>query len=390
MKKRPEFTLMTKKILLLVLIAGALFFLFPKTESFNLQKYLDKCDANETQAATVCWKEIIEESLEKESLDNTFEILAVLYDTEPSFQAICHDYVHIIGKKAYSLFEEGRDFKISPKTSYCAYGFYHGFMESMVSKSGDVAEARRFCEYVDAQLSSETANANLACYHGIGHGWTNVHDEKLWGQEQAMIDPAIELCEKVTEDPEERKICVTGIFDSISIGYYNEAYGLKIRKEDPYWLCKIQKEVYKQPCYMDLSPAVLWLGDNQLSGSLRRMGKVEDKYRELVTKTLAENSVRYILNSDKKFDDEIILCRSLKAGEGKSCMEGLASGYLQFGEPGREIESAMIFCNDPVLSPDEKEKCKTVVLRNYSLYISGDRYRKFCSDLGDEGRFCLK
>jgi len=64
-----------------------------------------------------CWKELIVYALEREGVGRAFEVLAGLYDKEPSFAAGCHGYVHLIGEETYYLFSEGRDVDINPKTS---------------------------------------------------------------------------------------------------------------------------------------------------------------------------------------------------------------------------------------------------------------------------------
>src|SRR5688572_21899639 len=96
-----------------------------------------------------CWKKAIDEDLKRGDLDQTMQMVAGLYDTEPEFARNCHDFMHSIGKSAYELFSKGKSFKIGDKTGYCAYGFYHGFMENLVSRSGDIGKARDFCATVD-------------------------------------------------------------------------------------------------------------------------------------------------------------------------------------------------------------------------------------------------
>jgi hypothetical protein len=380
----------SRYILLLILLA-LLFLIFERRESFLFKYSLKKCSDIVNQSEKIkCWDSLIEGGLESGDLDKSLDVVAFLFDTEPSFGPTCHDFVHAIGKRAYDLFEEGREFKVSSKTSYCAYGFYHGFMENMVGRSGDVAGAREFCNYVDSQLSLEKPGAKLACYHGIGHGWTNVHDERLWGDEMAMVNPALELCEKVTSDPHELTICATGVFDSISIGYYNEAYGLKINKNDPYWLCREQKEDYKKSCYMDISPAIFWLTDYELDESLTYLSVVEAKYVNLVAETLAENSVRQVVNAGSSPVGLIDTCRGLSGSRVESCIRGLSSGFLQFGEPGREEISAINFCNLDYLTETERGFCYARFLRDLKAGVSTQKYAKICDSLGDYGKYCFR
>lgn len=339
---------------------------------------------SEASEKTLCWKKIIDSDLAKGNLNKTMDLVSEGYSLDPIFAKNCHDFMHSVGRTAYDMFLKGENFKVGDKTSYCAYGFYHGFMESLVSRSGDITLARSFCKKVDDDLAKTAPGAKLACYHGIGHGWTNVHDPKAYGNERAMVSPALALCEKVTSDPEELKICATGVFDSISIAYYNETDGLKMNKNNPYWLCQEQSEVYKKPCYMDLTPAVVWLGEYKLDKSFKYLKKVETKYLDLVIETISEDMVRFIIRDSLSVKSQIEICRSL--GEKKSliCIGGLAKGYMQFGAPGKEEYSGLIFCENNNLTSAEKDSCIQTATKNSESLVSKERFRLLCSTLKDE------
>src|SRR5205814_2258115 len=120
---------------------------------------------------------------------------------------------------------------------------YHGFTETLVAEKGDVAkQGREFCAYVDRELGSALPGILNQCYHGFGHGSVDIHNESIWGNERAMIEPAKRICKSVAGDSEKLFRCGTGAFDSISIGYFTHNYKLAMSKSDPFWLCREQKE----------------------------------------------------------------------------------------------------------------------------------------------------
>lgn len=381
-------TLFTRIIFLSLgasLIIGGLFYKPPKKDN------LANCNALAYSDKITCWKNYIDKTLSLGKLDEAMGIVASLYNSEPEFIPNCHDFTHAIGKAAYERFAKGEDFKVGGETSYCAYGFYHGFMENLVSRSGDPASAREFCKKVDAELSQINSGAKLACYHGIGHGWTNVHDEKLYGNERGMVTPAIVLCEEVTQDPEELKICATGVFDSISIGYYNQKYGLKIKKDDPYWLCREQKDKYKTACYMDLTPAILWLGGQRLTEAMKYISKVEPPYRDTFVLTVSEDSVRFIIKDNLKIEDQVAVCRSLGHTQHLICIQGLVAGYMQFGTPGSEESNGLNFCERSFLTSDEKDSCFQKLSINVRISYSADRNHSFCAKVPEVyKKYCLE
>lgn len=379
--KRSVIAILTA--LFLVSVGLSFYFFKFKNTGFDAQAFEAKCSTIPEEQRIKCWQEAVEELLESRGLDIALDAVPYLYDRDPVFAKNCHDFVHILGKEAYKKFSKKENFQVSSKTSFCSYGFYHGFMESLVSDKGDPSFAREFCSIVNEQLSKESSSAYLACYHGIGHGWTNVHDERLWGDEQAMVKPALKLCEEVTEDPHELKICATGVFDSISLGYYNNLYGLKMREDDPMWLCRDQEEKFKEACYMDLMPAVLWLGDYDLAKSLQFLGNAEPDFRNLVSETLADNSVRFLFAAGGEAEDSISVCRTLNNENELACIKGLASGAMQFGKPSFEYESGLIFCRSGLLNPSEKEPCYKRVYEHSSLKYSREKMADICGSVND-------
>ncbi len=382
-----------KNLLLILLTLSIFFVVISGIQLYKRNKISikDICQAKKDNAEKIlCFKSAIDSFLQKGDLDQSFDLVAEVYKQDLVFDANCHDFMHSIGKTAYELFSKGKQFKITAKASYCAYGFYHGFMENLVAEKGDVTIARNFCSYVDSQLSKETPGATLACYHGIGHGWTNVHDPAVWGNEEAMVGPAIKLCEKVTQDPEELKICATGVFDSISIGYYNQAYGLKINKKDPYWLCKKQDKKYQIPCYMDLTPAIVWLAGYRLESSLKYIKGVEQKYVDLVVQTIAEDNVRFIIRDQLNIQDQVKVCRNLGPNLAASCLHGLMSGYIQFGSPGQEENLVINFCSTETLTNTEKNTCFSDALKIMSYSFSKEKYDEICARISDQYKqYCI-
>jgi len=214
----------------------------------SIQKSLQGCGEQETEGSKIqCWDEVLKRVLEREGLSAAFGILVDLYSTgEPHFITNCHDFTHILGEEAYYKFINGEEFDVVPETSFCSFGFYHGFMELLADIHGDVSMARDFCVRVDEQLFDKAPDATYSCYHGIGHGWANRHEDSGWGDELSISKPSLELCDRVAIDSQSLFRCATGVFDSISYDYYNGLYGLVMNPEDPLWLCRVQEERFRK------------------------------------------------------------------------------------------------------------------------------------------------
>jgi plastocyanin len=126
-------------------------------------------DCENGQNSQKCWETSILQALEEGGVDKAFDVFTALYDSNQEFAKSCHSFVHLIGERSYDQFVNHEEFKLSPKTQFCGYGFFHGFMETLLIQSGDIELSREFCKHVDATLSEDTPSAWKACYHGIGH-----------------------------------------------------------------------------------------------------------------------------------------------------------------------------------------------------------------------------
>jgi hypothetical protein len=339
---------------------------------------LADCGEGEHQA---CWEEKVSELLRKEGVGSAFEAIATQYEKDPSFANPCHDLTHKVGQAAYLLFAQNKEFEISNKTRYCSFGFYHGFMETLIRKGGDTKSARNFCEYIGKELGDETSSAMGACFHGIGHGWTNIHDKRFWGDERAMVKDSLKLCEQVATNNEELLRCTTGIFDSISIGYYNKQAGLVMREDEPLWLCKEQPERYKEACYRDMMPAIMWLGEHDLTKAVPYVERyVEEAYQSIAMQSLAANSIRFIIN----FVDpvkSIAICRKARSDLQQECINGVASGVIEHGKPGNEYKEGIRLCGSSDLTDGEAKECFIGIFGYINQLYSKDRMKSICGEV---------
>ncbi len=321
----------------------------------RLQIGTPSCPSNRDQAA--CWKSAITHTLTSGGIDAALDLIAKFYDAYPEFAAPCHDYTHVVGRAAYDQFAKTKTVPINERTAFCSFGFYHGFMETLLAKRGDIKEARTFCEYVDKKLKNKVNNARLACYHGIGHGSTDTHNPLYQGDERAVIAPALKKCEEFAQTSEQLKLCTTGIFDSIAIAYYNRANGMEMKLDDPLWLCHEQPEKYKESCYLDMMTAISWLGNHQLEKSAPYISEhVEPAYTSIAMQTLADDSVRFVIGKGDPVE-YIDVCRKQREDLYMPCIRGLASGMMQFGKPGEEYKRALSFCKSNAMKEIEQSAC---------------------------------
>lgn len=315
-----------------------------------------------------CWEKLVDNALKEKGLDSAFALIENLYNSEPQFPKVCHDMVHKAGAMAYNLFREGKHFALTPKTSVCEYGFFHGFTETLAAQGGSAKEAGSFCLTVSEKLGSQLPDVVWQCYHGLGHGSVNVHDKAIWGNERAMIAPALKLCNAVADAPQKLFRCGTGVFDSISIGYFSHTYGLEMKRENPFWLCREQEnDELKKACYVSMNPALMVLNDLDFlraAGFIERIIPKEHAAFAMGSLALPVFWVQNVVGKEKAqyietfyINEGVNTCRALNPYLRLSCIQSIAHALTWHEVSQTQWQKGVAFCSLPSLSGREQATC---------------------------------
>jgi len=336
------------------------------------------------------WEQLIRETLKNQGLDSAFEQLANLYAAEPAFAAECHGYVHILGEFAFEKYSNGENINLTPKTSYCGYGFYHGFMESLLLSSGDIEEARRFCAEAGEMLAVQTSDAEGACYHGIGHGTVDGSDPTAWGDAEKMIEPGMKICEQIAGH--DRSLfgklyrCVSGVFNSIEILSGDDKYQLTALKNDPFSFCKTKPQEFLEACYTNMLPALMRITNNDFLKSAAQISAIPERQsytiRGYVISSLFHEFVRMNFSEpDFNVVEGIKICRSFIVELRLSCIDGLAGGHMKYGEPRIEYVKGLAFCGSDLLTENEANVCFQHILTRLSIWYTREKSEEICAEV---------
>lgn len=326
-----------------------------------------------------CWREALNETLEEDGLAASFEVLARLYDTEPAFTSECHSFTHDLGKQAYNLFSQNKEIEMTPKASYCGYGFYHGFIETLLHSGADIKEAEDFCSYADAQLSNYGEKVSIACYHGIGHGAVDGSDPRNWGDPQKLIAPGLDICRTISILPDQIHQCGTGVFNSLAIALNNNLYNLAPVKH-PYEVCLSQSDEFIKSCYEQMNSLASNLSKGNFyvaSGFV--MDIPNEEYAISAMEQLAPAMIAAKVGRGNDFKEELEVCKSLPEHLKNSCINGLVGGIIEFGKPDFEYIEAMDFCDSAELTETEKKDCFGRVVSNASIVYSVSKTKEVCN-----------
>lgn len=287
------------------------------------------------------------EAAGSESIEAGFDILAAVYTRDQEFADSCHGTTHTLGELAYEDFKNATNFALSPKTAYCGFGFFHGFMEALLAEGGDIAEARRFCDWADGDLQDATAGVSVACYHGIGHGIIDGSDPEAWGNVHAFIAPGLALCDTLGDNLEHKTRCASGVFNSLGVAYFEPKYKLPIDSRDPYAVCRTQQlEYQKRACYDQMNSYVFPKTKAFKEALALAATTPESAYRELAVSTVAGFAAKETLARALDAAEVVQACADIAPALREPCARGFANGLIEFGLPGDEFRIPLAACKE--------------------------------------------
>lgn len=365
-------------ILLVTLLFGLLLYYF----NDNRSDLNTKCINEEKKYG--CWRDSLLSTLSDRGLSDSYDLLANFYNTDPEFVSECHGFTHEMGEQAYNIYKYNKKIDLTPKTSYCGYGFYHGFMEALLQTNGNIKEAEDFCSYADKQLLQFNKKTNVACYHGIGHGAVDGSGETVWENSQEFISSALKICKAVSSSSEQIYQCGTGVFNSLAIALNSDSFNLNF-SGNPYLICKNQEKNFKRACYEQMNTRVASISTLDLAKGVKLVSEIPERaYAVYAMEQLAPATISGRVGKNSDFSYEIGVCKSLLNHLSKPCIEGLVGGILEFGKPDFEYVEAMGLCSK-VGENEYKDHCMKYVISSLRILYSDEKITEICSNL--EGRY---
>jgi plastocyanin len=351
------------------------------------QKSVSACQKDEHTRD--CWQEQVNSKLETQGLDAAFNLIEDLYKRETSFAAECHDITHNMGHLAYKLYLKDRYSVLSAKSAYCANGFYHGFMEGVLDATLNVKEAHDFCALVKQKLSIEAPDAELQCYHGIGHGSIAVTmgKQKTY-DEESIIKPALALCEKASDNDLQLYRCASGVFNGIANFYIKGDYSLKVNQKDPLWFCREQAVKYQESCYGNMNATIYWLTGNDFLKAAKFVEAItDDKQAKKTMEYLA--ALATLTTAKNNHAKAVTSCRLVEKRLVQTCIEGFAHGFLENGMPNLEYQEALDFCRDKAMTSEESLICIKYTLSSLNGWYPKSKTKEICSQIeADYKKYC--
>jgi len=241
-----------------------------------------------------CWDDQIDAALKDQGLAESFRLVSQLYQAEPLFTSDCHGYVHKLGESTYFSYKKGEQINLPPETAYCGYGFYHGFMEKLLTDGGHIVDAGHFCDYAAQRVTTVLADA---CYHGAGHGAMalSTADPALWSKPGALVSKSTKICNQLSGDEIKISRCNSGVFMEIANYFIGGEYKLEPDSNDPLGICLSQPDDLKMDCYTQMYAVLRKISGNNFQKAVVFVERIKgDRYAEESIQTLAGASRNHI------------------------------------------------------------------------------------------------
>lgn len=366
-----------------------------KSKPLSMPKVIqraDDCIMKNNEKRRRCWEKMFQYLLQRRGVDETFNVLADLYDRDSFFASNCNDMTHKIGGLAAGMYGSSASVVIKPKSLYCNAGFYHGFMEVFMNQGRSLSEGKKFCQSVHETLGNQSPLATIACFHGLGHGsmeQLGIHDVTDWQTIFGILAKGFSLCRESTASKEYEGACINGMFNSTQMHYYASPFKPSEFEGNPFWLCAGVGSDYQLSCYEGMASNLMWGGKEDFAvavGSI--MKNVPEPYRESAFKSIVtERAFANVAKSD--YTDEIHLCDTLSLSYQQSCRTNFLYGVIDNGLPGKEYENGMLFCASLGLENPRYKTCmKEAIDYVLKLYTHGNpknvcdhfpgEYRTYC------------
>jgi hypothetical protein len=361
-------------------------------EEPSLTNCVDKTGYQKQQ----CWDRQLELVLKRDGLEAAFDFFEKLYKTEPEVPKACHEWGHSLGKAAYGIYKDTGKLIVRPEASYCGYGYFHSFIAELVKDTGGFNSVLQFCDDVEAALNG-TLDANAVaqnCYHGVGHGTTAwlLENPENWGNFQKVADQGTAICEKLFTDPFDLHNCYDGVFNELHLDLFNDQYGLSfedfMKKNDPFWLCQEQADAHKESCYFEFVGIFWKIFDMDLLTAMKYVVTHIDNLQErgpVVVAKIAADWIQFDIVNDSN-ERNIEACRIIPTFLFESCIQGIANGFIQHGDPANLHERAFKFCSADYLTEEERSLCYRKFLGMLPTHYSPEQFKEACALVDEKYR----
>ena len=278
-----------------------------------------------------------------------FELLRKFYDKDPLLRPDCHAVAMDIGRETYKAFPDYRKLIFTSESAWCNYGFYQEYPNVLLLKTGNIEEARAFCEYAADKVGDSVPGLRAECFRGIGRALPYLRPADQ-GDVRKMASFAVGTCKQAAPVGEEYVSCLSGSFNQLGRSKSIAEQYLAIKSADPLWLCGEQTDRQAAiQCYGNFKWVVvnaLTLGDfkTMLQHFTSTYPAAHEASIRSVIWTLAYEEARKNVSKESLSAEAAEDCTSLPLSSQNDCISGFSVGIAKHGTPNTQHLALISFC----------------------------------------------
>jgi plastocyanin len=361
------------------------------TEEDGSSKELSKnCTELSSSEKIQCFDDRLEELLKEKGIEAAFDYFVSIYDSDPEVPQVCHGWAHRLGEIGYELYTQGEKIELRPEATFCSYGFFHGFINTMVKETNNLESALKFCNETGEQSNGELKGMKNNCIHGIGHSIASLflEDPIYWGDRKKLTEEGLKKCTDLYGSSSEAKMCYDGFFHEFHLALIHSDYGFDSNEYfssgDIFYYCHGIDRQYLNSCYYDFITMWYQFFDSKIAAMEFVLTHMEDpdENGERPFRTFGRSFIEADI-SNGEYQESVDACELTEGNLYITCVEGLASGFVEHGEPGKMHEQGFTFCRE-YYSGEKQSICFTAMIKMLSWNYSDEALGAACATLAPE------
>jgi hypothetical protein len=308
-----------------------------------------KCDGD--MEDTACLEKTYQTYTEKKGVAAAFVKLESAYNTDPAVRANCHLLAHDIGRtEADSV--GNLDKAYAQGNNFCWSGYYHGVMESIVSRVG-AKNLPKDLPTICASIMKSQPYSFYAfnCVHGLGHGIMDVTDSNLFA--------SLKLCDRLSGDWQQES-CYGGVFMENEMDEVNDDHHTDYLKAgQPMYPCTAVANQYKGQCYLMQTSHALRVSNESFATVFKECGAVQQPFRDDCYQSLGRDSSG---NSNSTVGPTVANCMLGQDSDAQeNCIIGAVKDFISYYHSDTQADQ---LCK--ALDPSLQSVCQTTKVQYYA------------------------
>ena len=307
-------------------------------------------ETSEYEAQKDYFQQLVEEGDPRAAIDD----LRAESEANSKTLALCHDYLHAIGKAAYEKygsFEKALQYQ----SDFCNSGYIHGIFESYLTGEN---RTKRDLEVACSEYAKGRRPFDLwQCYHGIGHGFM------YWSS--GDLDLSLQSCESLGQAG--ASSCQNGAYMEIFNAEILAKESSYVTNSDPFATCA-SRALGKGDCYLYVPTYLSQTLHIPYKEMFDRCGNAEEAHEEVCIEGIGAEAMKRNMNEPVRV---LELCAEADTKEHVLACQRSAIG-MYMNQKGSRAEGALLCA---ALPAQFREMCSSVVAE----------HERFFAEVGEGG-----